>query len=236
VVTQGSTATPETAESGAGNEAQRRGCTLRDTHAREPLLALKERRRGGALSSEVSGEFAISTRRRDAIDRQKEREVVATVVVVLIVLVVQGALGATGGWISAQRGRGALPGFLLGFFLSGVGVLITALLPRPVEHQVREALAVEQAVDYYKRTGQLPPATSRTSISAAKAGRPRGPGPVPRQIDAEGRPIRTPRPVAPQLPPVVSVENPRDCAKCGRLLPEGWRFLTCSDCLFEKKG
>jgi hypothetical protein len=92
--------------------------------------------------------------------------VVATVVVVLIVLVVQGALGATGGWISTQRGRGALPGFLLGFFLSAVGVLITSLLPRPIEHQVREAVAVEQAVDYYKRTGQLPPPTSRTNIFA----------------------------------------------------------------------
>jgi hypothetical protein len=94
-----------------------------------------------------------------------ERTRMATVVILIVLLlIIQVAFGAAGSWISTRHGRGALLGFLLGFFLSGIGLLIAALLPRSIEYQVRERLAVEQALGYYKETGRLPSA-SQTSIA-----------------------------------------------------------------------
>jgi hypothetical protein len=69
---------------------------------------------------------------------------------ILILLIVWGAIGAVGGWISVQRGRSWFSGFLLGFFLNGVGLIIAALLPRPIEFQVHERMIVEQAVSQYR--------------------------------------------------------------------------------------
>jgi len=85
---------------------------------------------------------------------ESEEGTLATLIILL--LVIWSAFGAAGGWISVQRGRSWLSGFLLGFFLSGIGLVIAALLPRPIELQVREAVAVEQGVAIYKQTGQFP--------------------------------------------------------------------------------
>jgi hypothetical protein len=76
---------------------------------------------------------------------------------IFIVLIIWVALGAAGGWISSQRGRSWLSGFLLGFFLNGIGLVIAALLPRPIEFQVRERLIVEQAVNQYRGPAPLQP-------------------------------------------------------------------------------
>src|SRR5580700_6614264 len=64
-----------------------------------------------------------------------------------ILFVVQLGFGAAGAWICALRDRSPTEGFLLGFFLSGVGLLVAALLPRPLEAQAREAIALRDAIE-----------------------------------------------------------------------------------------
>ena len=137
---------------------------------------------------------------------------------------------------SAGQCAGSMGAVTAAQFLQPIGVILAVLgVIGGVALMIlnAKANATTGAVQGSASRGRNAPAYTAPT---AKAARPRDAGPVPRQIDAEGRPIGTPRPVAPQLPLVASAENPRDCAKCRRPLPEGWRFLTCSDCLFEKKG
>lgn len=76
--------------------------------------------------------------------------------VLLVVLLVEVGFGLAGGWITSQRGRGGTPGFLLGFFLGGIGLVVAALLPKSLEHQIREAAVVQHSLQVYANTGVLP--------------------------------------------------------------------------------
>lgn len=103
---------------------------------------------------------------------------------------------------------------------------------KPLYKQHTRPLIVQsflgQAVAVLERLDQgLSPGTSSTTPNRVPAGH------VPRQIDAQGRPVPTARPISVSTPS-VDADNPRDCVKCGDSLPEGWRFLSCSGCLFGK--
>ena len=92
------------------------------------------------------------------------------VVIVAILVVVQLLFGWVGSWLSAQRGHSSAAGFCLGFFLSGIGLLIAALLPRSAEEQAREALAIQRAVGALQRhiiSGALPTMSRREVLAAA---------------------------------------------------------------------
>jgi hypothetical protein len=64
----------------------------------------------------------------------------------LFVVAVQVLFGCIASWLSKERGHSGTVGFFLGLFLSGVGILVAALLPRSVEVQAKEAIDVPRAM------------------------------------------------------------------------------------------
>jgi hypothetical protein len=131
--------------------------------------------------------------------------------VILLILLIWIAIGCVGAWIATQRRRHPAMGFAFGFFFGPIGLLIVALLPYG---------SVESQLSSHAR------GTSTRHTSAT-----RNAGPVPRQIDAQGRSVRAQPVVAPASPPPGASVGPRNCVKCGKVLSEDWRFLNCIDCL-----
>lgn len=67
-------------------------------------------------------------------------------VVILFAIGIWIGMGLLGGWIASERGHSWLLGFLLGILLNGIGLIVAALLPRTIENQAMQALAVDRAI------------------------------------------------------------------------------------------
>ncbi len=56
----------------------------------------------------------------------------------VIWLIVGGVLGCVGAWVAAQKNRPGGEGFMLGFFLGPLGLILEALLPTLTKEQLAE--------------------------------------------------------------------------------------------------
>jgi len=80
--------------------------------------------------------------------------VTAVVLLLALALVFQFALGGVAAWLMGTKGRSEFGGFLLGFFLSGVGVLVAAMMPRTEEEEIRNAKRIAQVVGQTKEASE----------------------------------------------------------------------------------
>jgi hypothetical protein len=88
---------------------------------------------------------------------------------ILVFLVINVGVGYLGRWISVQHGRSGTEGFLLGFFLGVIGLLIAALLPKPLDVRIREAVVIDQARESYKQPGTTVSSRSLSFMDAVGA-------------------------------------------------------------------